>query len=800
MTEMFQGSMVLEEEVDMVALRIIRDNFNVCYKRMGEFWIFDNKSYSYKEVDERTAFSIVNDIYNTKCTTKRVEYHYSARLKSGRRFAKLSLQGMSRVMRHTISKGIYHDIDVVNAHPVLLAHLCRQLTFEHPILEAYVQNREEKIRDWLNVNAGFEFVKKPGEKTGKVVPLVLDSRDKVKKYVLKVINGGGCGTTSHPELNAFYHTHQIFLHAFYANDIYKVYRERAIYKAREKEQAQDEKKYQKKDNKRGTALNYYLCELEDNVLEHIEEFLQTRGITYGTLCFDGIMLYIKSMGAHRIDRLLEDLSTYLTNRNGYALQVKEKVMDEGIDLTGLSMKGDIQTTDEDYSQYLLKNMKDDYKYDTYQKELWFYDDDSALWKKQRMIHLRTFIVKVLIPYIQQSPDAKIVEEQTKWIKSDSFQTKMVRMCEPYIIQQRDDDFIQLHFDRKAGLFPLANRKILEMSTGIIREREKTDYFTKTTQREIVDVSPEIRQEILNYYAAMLRTDKPSYRDCLMSCMGYVMTGENNQKIILNFIGEKNGGKSTYLDVHNNILEGFGTWANDRVFIAQKNQACHDSELFSLRGRRMACLSELSKRDSFNAARMKRISGGDTMNLRGAGEKETVSEKFMCVMVLATNEVPECTDRDNAYEDRLWCFNFCNEFKKDSRIVERLAELKDHYFTVLAEYAQKYYENDKIMVKCEEVEKYSRNICDQQNTVKWWCGTQNFQAGAYEDYVEKTQLFERYKMGCEENRKKHVGKIEFYREFVGHYGLMEEVQIRINEGDIERKIRVFRHFREAEATL
>ena len=794
MTEMFQGAMVLEEEVDMVALRIIRDNFSVCYKRMGGMWILDKQTHKYKMVDEKTGNTLLNDFYNTKCKTTSVEYHYSARLKRGRRFGKSCLQGMSRVMRHTIAKDIYYDLDIVNAHPVILAQLCRQLAFEHPILMSYINNREEKIRDWMNVHAGFEYVKE----TEKFVPHILDSRDKVKNYVLKVINGGGTSKTTNPELNALYIMHQAFLNMFYTNPLYRDHQMRA--NSSEKKSKKDANGEPVFENKKGSALNYYLCEMEDNLLTHIEEFLQDHGISYGTLCFDGIMVYIRSMGSHTIDDIVRNLSAYLSIRNGYTIQIKHKIMDEGIDLTGLTARMDIGTTDEDYSQYLLKNMKDDYKYDSYQKELWFYDDDSALWKKQRMIHLRTLVVKNLLPYIQHSPDEKIVEEQTKWIKSDSFQTKMVRMCEPYIIQQRDDDFIQSHFDRKVGLFPLADRKILEMSTGLVREREKTDYFTKTTQRQIVDVSPEIRQEILDYYAAMLRTDTPSYRDCLMSCMGYVMTGENNQKIILNFIGEKNGGKSTYLDVHNNILEGFGTWANDRVFIAQKNQACHDSELFSLRGRRMACLSELSKRDSFNAARMKRISGNDTMNLRGAGEKETVSEKFMCVLVLATNEVPECTDKDNAYEDRLWCFNFCNEFKKDSRIVERLAELKDHYFTVLAEYAKKYYENGKIMVKCQEVEKYSRNICDRQNTVKWWCGTQNFQTGTYEDYVEKTQLFDRYKMGCEENRKKHVGKIEFYKEFVENYGLKDEVQIRVNDDNIERRIRGYRYFREVEATL
>jgi hypothetical protein len=57
------------------------------------------------------------------------------------------------------------------------------------------------------------------------------------------------------------------------------------------------------------------------------------------------------------------------------------------------------------------------------------------------------------------------------------------------------------------------------------------------------------------------------------------------------------------------------------------------------------------------------------------------------------------------------------------------------------------------------------------------------------------------MGCEENRKKHVGKIEFYREFVAHYGLKEDVKIKFrDEGGIDHHLRGYRCFREVDPSL
>jgi hypothetical protein len=780
----FKGALTLTEHVDLVALRIIRDNFAEFYRRLGsEFWTLDQATHQYRPTDERTAASILNEFYKAKLKSPVVTYRYSARMSAGRRFANHSLQGISRRIRHTIAKDLYYDIDIVNAHPTFLLDLTQQMKFDHPLLREYVQHRDELLQRWIGTQMEVSLPNQHGAFVKTTI--TLSDKDQVKEYVLKVINGGGTPHTTCKELNEFHQRQSMFLTMFFLAPQHKHYRDRAYNKSRNK----DPTEY---DNHKGTALNYYLCEVENIVLIHLERFLKRHGIDYGTLCFDGLTVYRSSVDESEftIDALTESLSQHATEQMGFELRLKHKPMTEGINIDDLSPKEDIRVTDEDYAHVLLSEIKDDYRYDRSQQELWFYDTSTCLWNVHSMSHLRTKISLYLTPYIKQSPDPDVIKEQLEWIKSDPFQSRMVRMCEPYVTQRQDDAFIREHFDALPGLFPLADNHVIELATGTIRPRTKTDYFTKTTSRQIVDVSAEIRAEILQYYASMLKTTDEEFRDCLLSRMAYAMTGENNQKVILVFIGKKNGGKSTFLDFHNHIMEDFSCWANDRIFIQQRNKSVHDSELFGLRGKRLASISEMSKTERYNCKLMKKISGGDTVDIRGAGDKRTINEKFRCVLTLGTNEMPQF--RDEAFEDRLNCFNFCNEFEKDSSVIARLHELRDHYFTVLTEYARAYYENGKRLKDCESMRAFTRNICDAQDSVRSWCRLQKFEKGTKEDYIEKPPLFEEYTLYCTENHVQDaVGKIEFYQKFMELYGLQDDVQIRVDGGNgVVRRIRVF----------
>ena len=77
---------------------------------------------------------------------------------------------MPRVIRHSICKGLWIDLDFDNCHPVLLEHLCNCYNIPIHYLKKYNANREaflKEITDKYNC-----------------------SREDAKRFVLKTLNGG----------------------------------------------------------------------------------------------------------------------------------------------------------------------------------------------------------------------------------------------------------------------------------------------------------------------------------------------------------------------------------------------------------------------------------------------------------------------------------------------------------------------------------------------------------------------------------------------------------------------------------
>ena len=805
------GALVLEEEVNMTELRKIRDNFKEAYKRLDGIWVLDNCEYV--ETDEKTAYTLVNDLYNAKLKSNKVQYNFLARLKSGRRFAKLSLQGISRKIRHTIARDIYYDVDMKNAHPNFAYQLYKQLNIRNKVLEKYVSKRDDCLSAWI----GVEVLEKNKKRT-------IKNKDEAKEYFLKLLNGGGNNKSNCDDFNDFYDTHQQFMDNFYKNPTFKNYRKRAEKKYEKEAKKGNAKKH---DNKKGTAFNYYLCEVENLALTYIEKYLEENNIKYGTLCFDGLMIYKKDV--KDTHDLLSKLEARLLEKLGYSIKLAIKEMNEFIDTSDFKIKEDVKTTDEDYALYLLEQLKDDIKYDSSSKELWFWNEEEALWREQKPKHLRTYISKILLPYINQSPDKDVIEEQTAILKSDAKQSSIVRTCEPYIEKRRDDNYIAQNFNRKKGLYPIANNQVIDLKTLIVRERTKDDCFTKTTDNQYVVVSKEDRAEIMKYYTSLLTPKEGTEQDVfgkdyikveenkeydekeqkkitehneeftkhiegLISIFSYAMTGENHLKKFPNFVGERDGGKSLCVEHHNNILGDFGGSANERLFVAQKNKSCHDSELFSLRGKRMVCLTETESDQKFNENLIKKITGGDTLDIRGAGDKKTIKEKFDTLLILATNNM--CQFSDEAFKDRLVCYNFCNQFKKDASVPIRLNQLRNQFFTILCEYAKKFYDNKLNIEWSKYALKYTQEKCDEQDTIKKWLkegieivqydekNEEHKKEGEDTFFLEKSGLYDSYLDFWNKSKRAYEGKITFYKKFEKHFNLPEAKKI--NRGNIKHK--------------
>lgn len=95
--------------------------------------------------DCKTNFSVLQQFCQTNLktygVTKRI-YKYSNEVE-GRLFSGGSIQGLSGKIRGLIMRdGVGTDIDMCNAHPVILRYICQKHSIPCPHLDFYIQNRE----------------------------------------------------------------------------------------------------------------------------------------------------------------------------------------------------------------------------------------------------------------------------------------------------------------------------------------------------------------------------------------------------------------------------------------------------------------------------------------------------------------------------------------------------------------------------------------------------------------------------------------------------------------------------------
>jgi phage/plasmid-associated DNA primase len=818
----FKGAMSLIEKVDMNALRIIRDNFEEVFNRLGKKIKIQKKTTVYKQVnDYKQAYTVINNFYKAKQKTDIVNYKYTSKLTYGRRFHLTpSLQECPRPIRHAISKSIYHDIDIKNAHPLFLLKKCESLGFHHPILKEYVEGDRE---GFLKTLFGITIKKMETDDEDNVIFVkhTIQSRDDAKAYFLQVLNGGGNGKTGHSKIDNFFNRHKEFLDLFFNRPENDKYRTRANREASKKNW----------DNRKGSALNYYLCEQENIVLTHIEEVLQKEGVKYGTLCFDGLMVYREDV--KDIKLLISKIEEYLFEKMQYKISISEKEMDEAVDLSGLFIKADIDMTEEGLAKYILETLKEDIKYSKKKKVLYKYNENTALWEEYDMDCFKTIISSILIPHIKKDPDEEKIDKNIEIIKGNSKQNNIIQQMTPYIKMMNDDILIDDFFDAGNGLFPIADNMVMDFKTLTVRARVKTDYFTRTTNRKYLkDYNVEFVKKYYHDVLVKIKNDDddekvdessfcldcidaknkicPSkeYVDCLCSTFACIMTGEMNRsmKKFINLIGESgNNGKSLFLELHQKMLESFAGSVQNRVIVEQKNKSGHDAELFGLVDKWMMCLSETSKNASYDEVRLKQITGYDAVPLRDAGgnSKSMIEVKFRAVPVAATNQM--CQFKTTAFMNRLMCFPFVNVFTQDSSFADKIIEMTDHFFSHLCLYANQYYNNNKTFNICNEVISKTNEIKKENEPILLWVENQEmfeYKNGVVlrideKEIPEKDRpnyripkdiIYNSYRVYCESNNKQPEGSTTFHKDFQNKFKLKTSKQnVYINNNkDIKQK--------------
>ena len=791
------------EWVDTYKLLTIRDNFPQVWERLGRvFRVPVPGRADYEEATYDQAFAIINRLCAVKAKGySDVAYKQHGQLKTGRRFSEgMSLQGLHRQIRHAIAATLYHDSDIENAHPTFALQIAREHGVAHPLLDTYVNNRDACIQRWI----GTTVPSVDG-------PKVLDNRGAVKGYVLKLLYGGGSANTSNPELNAFHAATRQLLDRVYVAKEYRNFRRQA-------DKVQPRKEYE---NPKGTCLSYVLCDIEDKALRIIETCAAEAGARVGALCFDGLMIEQAATPAARVPGLVAEMSRRVSEELGYPVRVSHKAMDEAVDLTGLEPNpeapaavplltgADAQRAQTDVmvaQKYYELLVERGIKYNPV-GGLYLYDPAQALWLSRDLKLLREGLHETLEPWVAASFEPSEAEKFRNRVLLNSGARSAILTEVNTLVTSRTD---QLSFDSAEGRFPIAGGLVVDFRSGAVetRPRTKLDYFTRASPhsyKPLAEADPARAQFVRDYHTDILSTivenelgeeevvrATDEHRDCFITTFGRVLAGENPEKQFVNFIGKRDGGKSLFLEMYGKVLGGFACTANSRVFLARKGDAlCHDSELFTLRGKRMASLSETEEGAALNEQLIKAISGRDPISMRAAGEKEVTEVTLNSALVLVTNNVFRMSDE--AFKTRLLCFNAGNRFEKSAQAAERILDHLPEFFSLYCEYAARYYAAGRKVPLSAEVKAYTNRVIHDQDPVNnWLAGGAQFVKFDPADpthvegdfIVDKPKLFEDFKRSggvlC--------SRIKFYRGFEKYFDLPPAVQVR---GDFGARVWAYR---------
>ena len=302
--KMDDETITLIERIDLDSLQKIIHNFDDLKSN------FEKKDFKSKGYDIEILKGILKKYMNSKKKSEEIKYGFVGKLKNGRMFSKsCSLQSLCKKIRHTIAGNLYYDIDMKNAHPTILSQYCKKNEIDCQKLDEYVNDRDGTINSLLKEYPDICY-------------------DEIKTLLLTILNGGG--------------EHEVEGMNQWLMDYYyemKMVREKVCKKNPELVKRAKKKKEKNID---GAATNYLMCNIENEILQSIYKVCKDVNVDVGALVFDGLMVYQDShyFTEHSVDDLLILAREYVVKTNNWDVELVEKPMKSGLDLSDLGCENE----------------------------------------------------------------------------------------------------------------------------------------------------------------------------------------------------------------------------------------------------------------------------------------------------------------------------------------------------------------------------------------------------------------------------------------------------------------------------
>ena len=563
----------------------------------------------------------------------------------------LSLQILAREIRHTIARDLYVDIDMKNAHPVILQHLCRKvLKIDTPCLDEYIEDRER-----------LQAMIEPGKIPAKVI-------------VLSITNGGDKAyrtLKNPPTWLEEYKTEMGEIHKKFA----QYYPEE--FKANKAKRIKEEKAY----NFEASFTNTLLCDYENKILMTIYKALGKP--LNVVLCFDGLMIPIAMQD--RVD--LQNLEAAVRKALGIDITLVMKPMNEHLKLpeeiesyTALSdkdspnapelklLRGD--ALDDDYADYVVSKYPGTFimtPFRLYQftgKHKW---ESSDLGEKMLLLNFLSDVVYKDLRKVLDSTYSDIADAgehakfamKLKRLRTTSSKKQIIEAIESRIKIDNDP------FDKNPNLFGFTNG-IYDLEAGVFRTGRREDLVSQFADYPYEEVNQAKKREVMEFIKQIMpREDE---RELLLRAMASGLYNKTVQNFFV-LTGSGGNGKDALVGkLYKDTLGRRHFETSTTTNLTEKRKGELSQSIANMHRKRVVIWQEPGKHSALQSATIKEITGGEYISARGIYQKSTDVEIHATCFMLC-NDIPKLDSVDGGIQRRMIVIPFRSLFRSKEEIAK-----------------------------------------------------------------------------------------------------------------------------------
>ena len=201
--------------------------------------------------------------------------------------------------------------------------------------------------------------------------------------------------------------------------------------------------------------------------------------------------------------------------------------------------------------------------------------------------------------------------------------------------------------------------VIDLRTGILQPGKPEDFIKTVAPVEYqgIDTPAPTWERFISDICGENR-DLPAY---LQKLHGYGITGLSNWHVYPIFYGPQGrNGKGTLLETIKYVLGDLAHKTKAETLLQAKHvpsRGSADADTLAFRGKRIIWASETSEGRKLNAARIKELCGGDTLNARAVYGRDPVEFSPTHLLILLTNEKPQAPAHDAALWERIHLIPF-----------------------------------------------------------------------------------------------------------------------------------------------